>query len=254
MKASLKGQNDTYILNGYCKRLSVLSTDISFLYFLKIERHTHDYYVCSWVLFEEKPLIKSNVEFSGYMFFMPIKINGALKMFINVSSKIMLKSCMWYVNQTRTRWGAGICLGDGGSHSALCPLPMWCGQMTVSNVPGFLTGEMKMLLPSSQLRADTNEMVLVGKPGAAAHTWPMVCFCVWSWMEPPGCPSCADLCDHFYLTMAELSSCARDDPKRWWAKRWSKIFTLWPFIEKFASSWELLDHECKTRFLVHCKF
>ena len=106
------------------------------------------------------------------MFFMPIKINGALKMFLNVSSKIMLKSCMWYVNQTRTRWGAGICLGDGGSHSALCPLPMWRGQMTVSNMPGFLTGEMKMLLPSSQLGEDTDEMVLVGEPGAAAHTWP----------------------------------------------------------------------------------
>jgi len=125
MKAFLKGQNDTYILNGYYKRFSLLSTDISFLYFLEIERHTSDYYDCSCVSSEEKPLIKSNVEFSGYMFFMHIKINRALKLFINVSYKIILSSSMGYVDQTWTRrWGAGICLGDGRSHSAFRLLPV----------------------------------------------------------------------------------------------------------------------------------
>ena len=114
MKAFLKGQNDTYMLNGYYKRFSLLSTDISFLYFLKIERHTNDYYDCSCVSSEEKLLIKSNVEFSGYMFFMHIKINGALKLFINVSSKIILSSSMGYVDQTLTRWEQAFALVMAG--------------------------------------------------------------------------------------------------------------------------------------------
>ena len=114
-------------------------------------------------------------------------------------------------------------LGPGGSRHlpwwwrvSLCPLSAshvtWTND-TVSEVPGFLTGEMKMLPPSSQPCEDADEMMLVGKPGAAAHTWPMVCFRGWSWMEPPRCPWCARLCGHFHLTKAELSGCARDDPK-----------------------------------------
>lgn len=183
------------------------------------------------------------------MFFMHIKINGLLNCFINVSSKIILSSSMGYVDQTLTRWEQAFALVMAG---LLCPLSashVADGQATQSlTMPGFLTGEWRCSHRSSQPCEDADEMVLVGKPGQ---------------QPTPGLPSLLSWMKLNGTTRVPMTMHVCMAPFIWRRQSWvvvpemiqkPKIFTLWPFTETFANSWELLDHECKTRLLVHGKF
>ena len=56
---------------------------------------------CSCIISEEITLVRAKIIFAGYIFFIHIKINGAINMFICASSKIILNNSQGYTYHTQ---------------------------------------------------------------------------------------------------------------------------------------------------------